>query len=607
MFIAYYAWLTLSATVVLNDSGLFAELTRIILKPDLRLYVDLWDNKPPGLFFFAAPFVFLFGTTTFAIQLAAICEALLFAATTALLAQIFWTKRLINVLAFIAALFYALVIVVTRSIETTLLMCSLGNLSLYIILRGHKNLFWLCLSGLVFSWAVFSKQPIALQFVALTAAIAYVYRRKRFIPAMFALCVGGAIGIGLFLIWALTASDLTLIWEHLIGGNVQYSVLPDQSDAGPTLDTYYLIRETIPILLPLAIASIVSLWLMLREGQIGRVAILVLCLITAFIGASLGKSLKFTYFLQMMPFVVGLTAFLMHWLYKRSPLHRASVTLLFSLIMIISVQGYYQGTVQFIEMAHDTDSPTLTTSTYIAENSEPDDCIWIWGYANNLSFYSGRRSCTAVPYDGIVMNATAFDTSRYQVNYLNDLFRNPPSFLFNSNTWGYFPMLNQYAERYVRDAIPQTESKLFNIDTSAFQPMQTNFGDYFTLIGTDIVRSEQLCAGDTIAYAPTWRSHQATPIPYQMFLHVRAVNDDRLISQFDGDAATDYPTQDWKTANEVILSPTIEFVLPEDLPAGDYYAVVGFYDLDDLTRIPILANGTSANEEPIDFFHVESC
>jgi 4-amino-4-deoxy-L-arabinose transferase-like glycosyltransferase len=597
---------TLMVVTVINDAGLFAELARTLLAADRTLYVDLWDNKPPGLFIFTAPFILIFGNTTTAIQLAGVALAAFFAAGIAVLTHYLSQERLASAVAFILGIFYAMIIIYSRGIETTVLMAALGTWGLYLVIAGRGRVSWLIAGGILFVLAVFSKQPMALEFpLWLVAAWVFSAKEHKF-RGLTLVVVGCILGTIIMLGWAYLNGNLLAMGEYLLWGNSRYALGTDNSYT-PYWD--YVLRETLPIMMPLAVMAAFA-FLIIRHDERRRSLFFVigLWLVTAFAGAALGKALKITYFVQLMPPLIVLVGLGFVKARRCFPAFLTALLIVLPLVLLASPYSYLKGYEGFLKRMYSVTSLEYNVAMFLRENTQPGDCVWLWGYVNSISYYSEVPSCTAVPYEAMVMNSEGFNTTRYRPQYMADLIDNQPAYLVHNSAWGYFPMLEQYAQRYVREQAA-TPYSIYRIDTSAWYDTHINFANLFTMIGYDRYQAASLCAGNLIRYSMTWQVQQPPTQYYQVFLQVRSAETHETIAGVDTVPLADYPTQDWLQVGEIVLSDTFNLTIPEDTPVGDYYIATGFYDTNTLERLHIVDdNGTTIHSETVlDTLTITSC
>ena len=599
---------TLQVVTVINDAGLFAELSRILVSPDSTLYIDLWDNKPPGLFFFTAPFVLIFGNTSLAIQLAGVSLALLFAGGVAVLSYHLHRNRLAMFVAFVLGMFYAMIIIYSRGIETTLLMATLGTYGIYAVIASNARTSWLLIGGMLFSFAVFSKQPMALEFpLWLFAAWVFSSPKRRF-RSILTVIVGCGLAVGMVLAWAYFSGNLLAMGEYLIWGNVRYAV-GTENQYTPYWD--YILRETLPIMTPLALLGLLSVIVLWRTDNRRALWLFFgLWFVLALAGAGLGKALKITYFVQVMPPLIVLVSLGFFALRQYSPRLLQVLLVLVPPVLLLSPQLYLYGYRNVLDANYAPQSPELRIAAFLQEHTQEGDCVWLWGYVNSISYYSEIPSCTAVPYEAMVMNAEGFNILRYRPQYISDLIQKPPAYLVSASAWGYFPMLEQYLRRYGREQITDLPYSVYRMDTASWHDSNINFADVFTMIGYDIYRKQdEICSGDRVSYSMSWRVQQSPTQYYQVFLQLRDAETHTTIASVDSSPLADYPTQAWTQVGEIVLSDTFIMTIPEDTPAGTYYVATGFYDTNTSERLNILDESDTVlgSETTIDTFSITSC
>lgn len=108
------------------------------------------------------------------------------------------------------------------------------------------------------------------------------------------------------------------------------------------------------------------------------------------------------------------------------------------------------------------------------------------------------------------------------------------------------------------------------------------------------ITADRLRPGDVLGIALRWRALAPIPIPYKVFLHVRAP-DGQPVAQTDREpVGWRRPTPTWRPGE--VLEDRYGVWLPSDLPPGAYPVVVGFYGPDG-RRLPVSRHGQPAGEE----------
>jgi hypothetical protein len=112
-------------------------------------------------------------------------------------------------------------------------------------------------------------------------------------------------------------------------------------------------------------------------------------------------------------------------------------------------------------------------------------------------------------------------------------------------------------------------------------------GDNVELVGVEAPQAK-VQAGEEVPFTLTWYASGSPAADYVVFVHL--VDDaGNQVATFDQPPVSgSYPTHLWQQGDTVIDPRLIK--LPEDLPAGSYELRVGWYRLDDLSRLPVVNN-----------------
>jgi hypothetical protein len=116
-------------------------------------------------------------------------------------------------------------------------------------------------------------------------------------------------------------------------------------------------------------------------------------------------------------------------------------------------------------------------------------------------------------------------------------------------------------------------------------PLEANFANQIRLVGYDWPTASPLKAGDIIPLTFYWEALTPPGQNLTLFIHLL----DATGAQIAGfDAPPSFPTGFWQTQNTLIDAHSL--ALPTDLPAGDYKLVIGWYNPDTQTRLPLIGN-----------------
>ncbi|MBP8000662.1 MAG: DUF2142 domain-containing protein [Chloroflexi bacterium] len=116
------------------------------------------------------------------------------------------------------------------------------------------------------------------------------------------------------------------------------------------------------------------------------------------------------------------------------------------------------------------------------------------------------------------------------------------------------------------------------------QAIGAEFGEQLVLLGYDRVDD-----GAEVRLGLYWRAAAALPTDYTFFVHLLDENG-QLITQHDGQPQAGwYPTTLWAEGETV--ADWVTLTLPTDAPPGPYHLAIGVYQLETLTRLPVVWNG----------------
>jgi hypothetical protein len=142
------------------------------------------------------------------------------------------------------------------------------------------------------------------------------------------------------------------------------------------------------------------------------------------------------------------------------------------------------------------------------------------------------------------------------------------------------------------EILPTTRN--FNPPASTDIPLEADFSGQVSLIGVDCsasTSSEQATCrpapGEEVTLTLYWRAGSAIETNYTVFTHLLSPEETVIVN---ADHAPPKPTQGWVSGE--IITDSVSFTLPENLPPGDYSIEVGLYNAADpeFTRLP-LTNG----------------
>lgn len=120
--------------------------------------------------------------------------------------------------------------------------------------------------------------------------------------------------------------------------------------------------------------------------------------------------------------------------------------------------------------------------------------------------------------------------------------------------------------------------------------LDANFGDLVSLDGFTSSHSRD---HSSLQLTLFWTTLAEMDIDYTIFVHVRDA-ENSTVAQWDGQPLDGvYPTSQWRTG-ERVMTP-LEVVLPDSLPAGEYWLYIGLYQLETLVRLPLSSDVSGEN------------
>jgi 4-amino-4-deoxy-L-arabinose transferase-like glycosyltransferase len=126
--------------------------------------------------------------------------------------------------------------------------------------------------------------------------------------------------------------------------------------------------------------------------------------------------------------------------------------------------------------------------------------------------------------------------------------------------------------------------------------MQQDFGDQARLVGYDLAWENGGSSDEgqqAVSLTLYWQALRPLPYDYTVFVHVRDAQG-RTVAQADHQPlAPIYPPTLWPVG-QTIRERSV-FMLPGDLPAGDYDVWIGLYRLDTLDRVPVMGDVSGEN------------
>jgi hypothetical protein len=122
------------------------------------------------------------------------------------------------------------------------------------------------------------------------------------------------------------------------------------------------------------------------------------------------------------------------------------------------------------------------------------------------------------------------------------------------------------------------------------QPETALFGQQIRLIGVDPI-DQPVRPGSSLPLTLYWETVAAPDQDLNLFIHLVDPVTGQQIAVFDGPPS--FPTRYWQPGTKIIDSRTVD--LPSDLPPGSYTLSVGWYSLENYSRLSLDVAGNHSD------------
>ncbi len=425
-------------TFASRDSGVFLYIGWRILNGEVP-YLDIWDHKPPLIYFIDALGLVIFPNSTWGVWLL----EWIFLAIAALLS--------INLLKKFFGFFPALISLYLWLISFFISSAG-GNLTteytipfqiavLYLMVLAFENnqkLIYYFMVGVVGALAFFIRQNSIGTFIAV---ILYLFifsikqkELKKLLGKYLAVAGGFFVVAATIILYFALSSALYDFWDQAFIYNFVYSAERSTTDRFVALWTGFdWLSQT--LISPLAlIGFLVCIVWLIRQPKLDQVirALLVTSLI-AFpleqVLVSIGGRPRIPYYLSLLPIYSIFVAFIV-WgvsqnIISRFPKFRVNYFWIFILITIATFQLplYINFTKEFHRRVD-----SYGVVNYLKNNSNSSDKVLMWGGETVMNFYSKRVSPTRYVYQYALYKEKYADVNKLK-EFFNDVIENKPRFI----------------------------------------------------------------------------------------------------------------------------------------------------------------------------------
>lgn len=419
-----------------RDEFIYGYIAQRLLAGD-TLYRDVFDNKPPVIYWLYTLVFKIFGQSLGAIRIV----ALIFSLITTLL--IFLIGRLIwgNWAGLSAAAFHAIFsggpYVEGTTANAEIFMLPFIILSFYFFLlagrRKDKKFFLLFLAGLSVGLA-FMIKPVAITNLAALVIFCFFLPRKIILRAAIFLILGfsvfPAVFSGYFVIKG-TFSEYFLgaflIHKDYLSHTHSFFLNPIISLEKAIQKTFEIALVENSILWIAALGGIIYFLINSLERKKIENLIFIIWLVFSFLGVMMGGNYFPHYYLQVIPALSFLAGYFLYSIKKiifsKNYYLLKLLFFLFFIPPIISHHVFYKKVISYRlnYWIHDA----LLIGSLIRDQAKPTDTIFVWDKAPEIYFYSQRKSASKF----FVYAPWAEKKLQVKKSILNDLQEKKPSFI----------------------------------------------------------------------------------------------------------------------------------------------------------------------------------
>ncbi len=420
-----------------------------------RLYVDVWDHQPPGIFVLFAGLIALVGDSETAIRL----FALLWSLATLVLVYRVARRGLRPGAAWFAALLFAMASsdpgMAGEGANREIYMNALVVGSVACLMRA--TLARVLLAGVLLGLASTMKTVVAAQWLALLIALWIGQARGGRGAILRVARMTLALAAGPALIWIAVAEyfavtdRFAVFYDAVFTYNLTYS----QMTSGPLArfaeffvagrpSSWAVFRTALPLWLAGGAGLVIAVVTLRRRDRAWSALVLALAL-GSFMAACLPRQFWPHYYLLMLPSLVILSAAATNALPARPAKGYAGVLIatllltqgLFYLLApadLIGVQRYKMRMLWARDQAR-----------RLAAVTEPTDSVFVWGNADaGIYYYSQRRCATRYTMIGSLLGEDAA-ARRRQSLLIDDLTRNRPRVIVQAMP--FVPIMEQFLQK----------------------------------------------------------------------------------------------------------------------------------------------------------------
>ena len=406
-----------------EDSGVFFYAAQRLLDGGAP-YRDIWDHKPPGVYFVDAIGIALARETgVWLVQLAFLIAAALlgysmlrreFGVSAALVGSLAWLVALPRLVLADAAQ--------TSFVEFYALPFQFGALLLYRAPITRSRAVGI---GALGGAAVLFK-PTLVGIVVAIGLVTLLRGRRAALTPLVLVALGALVPLAIVAAWAVAHGVLGEMFDQAVVYNRAYAGF------APLSDRIDAVLSGLRLTLPSGLAVIaVSAWLYAvarRRFAPALLAVSLVALPLELLLSTWGRGYHY-YFIPWLPSMAILTAFAASEVQRLVPTRLARPSLAAAVLLMSA-----QPSLLVSRLAQTTaDGRVRSAAAYVAANTRPQETVLIWGSHAEVLFLADRRSPTRYVYQYAALSTRGYATTARVEELLADLQRARPALIVDAS------------------------------------------------------------------------------------------------------------------------------------------------------------------------------
>lgn len=463
-----------------RDEGVYAYISDVIDRGGIP-YRDAFDHKPPLIYYIYNVSFALFGHSIIAPRLMAVLFTAIACLYVFLIVYHITHNKIAGVLSMMfLGLSSASPVYSGFNTNTEIFTLPFLAAGSYYLMIAERRLRYFLLSGLLFGFALITKQVVIAIAIPALLACSYYYKNKLFHFYKPACCflIGLSSPFIFFVLYFIYHDSLSFFLDYCFTYNIDYATTLSPSHAFTLLSSQIgMIRNTDIIIWTIFLISFIFF---IRSSTLFFYRLLIInLLIGSMIAIAMGRYFYGHYFIVILPFMgitIGLFANIS---FKKIKLHVIQICL-FS-IYIISLflySPYFRlSNANLIEHINGTSNPfyqSVAVGEFLKKRAQPQSTAYILGSEAQILFYSGLKSASSIFYFYPLMQPSLIQKIIRQKT-LADIRRNSPSYVIQVNSLN-STLLTDYTDPFIIELFTLLNDyhpiaiSLFNSDTVTTKP-----------------------------------------------------------------------------------------------------------------------------------------